>query len=107
MWCNWYVPEECTYLTLPQILCMSFLPSQILYDGNRFYRGKAEFIKAIDTMGAGDSFCTAVLMSFLKAGWKKDRRMEADTIRETFAYAAKFAALNCQVEGSFGYGAVI
>ncbi len=80
---------------------------QILYDGNRFYRGKAEFIKAIDTMGAGDSFCTAFLMSFLKAGWKKDRRMEADTIREAFAYAAKFAALNCQVEGSFGYGAVI
>ena len=33
--------------------------------------------------------------------------MEADTIREAFAYAAKFAALNCLVEGSFGYGAEI
>ncbi|MDD3139448.1 MAG: PfkB family carbohydrate kinase [Lachnospiraceae bacterium] len=78
---------------------------QMLYDGNRYYTGKAKFIRAIDTMGAGDSFCTAFLMSLLKAGWKKKEAVKEETINEALSYAADFAADNCLFEGSFGYAA--
>lgn len=80
---------------------------QMLYDGNEFFKGKAEFIKAVDTMGAGDSFCTAFLVSLLKAGWKKEEKVSESAIHEAFAYAAGFAAKNCLVEGSFGYATEI
>lgn len=90
-------------------LCLATMgpDGQMLYDGERFYKGKAEFIKAVDTMGAGDSFCTAFLVSLLKAGWRKGSGVEESAVNEAFAYAAKFAADNCLVEGSFGHAAEI
>lgn len=77
---------------------------QLLYDGERFYEGTVHLKKAVDTMGAGDSFFTSFLMCLLKSGWKKDAKVEEKAIREAFEYAAEFSAENCLINGAFGYG---
>lgn len=77
---------------------------QLLYDGENFYEGTVHLKKAVDTMGAGDSFFTSFLMCLLKSGWKKGTKVEEKAIREAFEYAAEFSAENCLVNGAFGYG---
>lgn len=51
-------------------------------------------VDAVDTMGAGDSYITAFLLSFLKKG----------NIQDAMAEGSRVAAQSCLVEGSFGYG---
>jgi fructoselysine 6-kinase len=38
----------------------------IVFDGDRIYRGKAESVEVVDTLGAGDSYIAAFLCSRLK-----------------------------------------
>jgi fructoselysine 6-kinase len=66
----------------------------VAYDGINYYYQSPEYVKAIDTMGAGDSFITAFLLQYLRM---KD---VATAMKE----AAVFAANSCLVEGSFGFG---
>ncbi|MED4228060.1 fructoselysine 6-kinase [Neobacillus cucumis] len=68
--------------------------SAIAFDGAKYYYQEPEYVKAVDTMGAGDSFITAFLLHLLN---EKDI---ASSIKESAAFAAK----SCLVEGSFGYG---
>lgn len=79
---------------------------QMFYDGKNFYKGKAKLIEAVDTMGAGDSFFTAFVVSLLKKGLGK-KELSEEEIRESLIYAADFAANNCLKEGAFGYSANI
>lgn len=80
---------------------------QMFFDGNKFYEGQAKLIEAKDTMGAGDSFFTAFLMSLLKSGWNKTTPPTEDAINTAFEFAADFAANNCLVDGAFGYACEI
>ena len=66
----------------------------IAFDGENYYYQAPDYVKAVDTMGAGDSFITAFLLHFLKN----------NNIAESMKEAAAFAAKSCLVEGSFGYG---
>lgn len=66
----------------------------IAFDGKKFYYQTPETVKAIDTMGAGDSFITAFLLEFLKS----------KNITVAMKEASTFAAKICLLEGSFGYG---
>ena len=75
---------------------------QMFFDGIEYYHGEAKYIQAIDTMGAGDSFFTAFLMSLLKAGWSRKQQATKEMIQNAFMFAADFAANNCLIEGSFG-----
>lgn len=77
---------------------------QILFDGEKFYAGEVCLKKAVDTMGAGDSFFTSFLLYLLKSGWQKNQKIEEKNIKEAFRYAAEFAAENCLLNGAFGYG---
>lgn len=77
---------------------------QLLFDGERFYEGTVHLKRAIDTMGAGDSFFTSFLMCLLKSGWKKGMKVDEKAIRDAFEYAAEFSAENCLINGAFGYG---
>lgn len=77
---------------------------QLLFDGEKFYEGTVHLKKAVDTMGAGDSYFTSFLMCLLKSGWKKDMKVDEKAIQEAFEYAAEFSAENCLVNGAFGYG---
>ncbi|MGP0577190.1 PfkB family carbohydrate kinase [Paenibacillus peoriae] len=66
----------------------------IAYDGTKFYFQMPDSVDAVDTMGAGDSYITAFLLSFLKNG----------NIQDAVVEGSRVAAQSCLVEGSFGYG---
>jgi sugar/nucleoside kinase (ribokinase family) len=85
------------------VLATMGIHGQRLYDGNMFYAGKVNLLEAVDTMGAGDSFFTAFLMSLLKSGWKKGTFLNKESISNAFGFAAQFSANNCLVHGAFGF----
>lgn len=66
----------------------------LIYDGEKFRTQVPKLVDAIDTLGAGDSFATAFLLSILK-GESMEEAMEA---------GAAFAAKTCMKNGAFGYG---
>jgi fructoselysine 6-kinase len=83
----------------------------MLYDGQKFYYQQSELIKAIDTMGAGDSFITAFLLGYLegKKGFavsdnSESYEYEEALIKACLSQASLFAAQTCMIEGAFGYG---
>ncbi|WNS79237.1 fructoselysine 6-kinase [Domibacillus sp. DTU_2020_1001157_1_SI_ALB_TIR_016] len=66
----------------------------IAYDGAGFYSQAPESVEAVDTMGAGDSFITAFLLSHITG----------NEVSESLKSAVSYAAKSCLVEGSFGFG---
>ena len=77
----------------------------IAYDGKRYYRQLAKPVEDMkDTMGAGDSFLTSFLMSYLDAA-KRGETGEA-AIEVALDFAAGFASTVCGMEGSWGHGKV-
>ena len=66
----------------------------VYYDGEQFLVQPPKLVKAVDTLGAGDSFAAAFLLSVLK-GETADRALPA---------GAEFAAKTCLVQGAFGFG---
>lgn len=68
------------------------------------FEGRAKQIQALDTMGAGDSFCAAMLTGLLKRGWRKNVPVTAAMAAASLLDAAEYSARNCLVRGSFGSG---
>ena len=84
-----------------------------VYDGAAFYRQKPDYVTPIDTMGAGDSFATAMLVSILKEletrrkkDWQ-DPAVRKEILPGALAAAAAFAARTCLVNGAFGEGTAV
>lgn len=87
---------EITYLTRGPKGC-------ILYDGEQFYVQPATMIESVvDTMGAGDSFLTAFMNSYIDQQKKGNKKQAVITL--ALAEASKFAAHVCTLNGAFGYG---
>ena len=82
----------------------------VFYDGAEYFFQKPEFVQAVDTLGAGDSFATAFLLSALESCLIYDGKMETDRelyrkeISRALKRGAAFAARTCLVEGAFGHG---
>ncbi len=68
----------------------------VAYNGLEFFEAEPDFVTAVDTMAAGDSFLTAFLIDYLLTQGKE--------IVGSLKKANKFAAQSCLIEGSFGYG---
>lgn len=80
-----------------------------VYDGVRFYRQLPHMVKAIDTMGAGDSFATAMLISILQqlegaADIWQDPDQRSKVMEIALDAAAEYSAQTCLVRGGFGHG---
>ena len=84
----------------------------------KLYEQSPCLIKAKDTMGAGDSFITAFLVSYLEGmkgdcsdfpasgsgvGITKEEEYKSMVIQSALYRAAKFSAEQCLRDGSFGY----
>ncbi|WP_134687390.1 fructoselysine 6-kinase [Brevibacillus migulae] len=67
----------------------------MVYDGQSYYQKAPQLVKAVDTLGAGDSFFTAFILHYLQNGQNPLSALEAGT---------RFAAQTCLVEGAFGFG---
>lgn len=82
----------------------------LVYDGKKIYEQAPKLVNALDTMGAGDSFATAMLVKIVKSleadgktSWKNDE-YRAKVLPEALHEAAEFAASTCLVSGAFGCG---
>ncbi|MFI3325604.1 MAG: PfkB family carbohydrate kinase [Clostridia bacterium] len=64
----------------------------MFFDGEKIYTQEVKYVKAIDTMGAGDSFIAGFLTSY-----SDDKNME-----KALNYAAITASQTCLVRGGFG-----
>ena len=81
-----------------------------VFDGTRIYRQYPKMVEPVDTMGAGDSFATAMLVSLLedmepegKKRWS-DPMVRAEVLPKALEKAAAFSAETCLVHGAFGCG---
>lgn len=81
-----------------------------VFDGSRFYEQSPHLVEPVDTMGAGDSFATAMLISLLQALEREGRNawswesFRANALPQALDKAAAFSARNCLVHGAFGCG---
>lgn len=82
----------------------------LYYDGADFFEQPPELVEPVDTLGAGDSFATAFLLSFLesleRAGKEmaEDRSRYEEELRGALQAGAAFSAKTCMVRGAFGHG---
>jgi fructoselysine 6-kinase len=64
----------------------------VVYDGERFFRGEAERVEVVDTLGAGDAYIAAFLCA----------RMRGATIEESIRAGHHAAAPICRRLGAWG-----
>lgn len=98
--------EKVSGYGVPYIMVTRGMDGSLFYNGQTYFKGKAEIIEPIDTMGCGDAFITAFMIHLLQNGWSKQTKPSGEAIQEGLAVAARYAAQNCLVEGGFGYGVV-
>lgn len=82
--------------------------SYVLYDNNLLYQPSLPAKNIKDTMGAGDAYFSAFLVSLLKSTNghflnNTDSNIE-EYIKKAMYSGAAFAAEICGMEGAFGYG---
>ena len=84
----------------------------ITFDGVGFFVQRPKLVQAVDTLGAGDSFATAMLVTILRlleqdAGAWRDPGTREKILPQALQAAAEFAAETCMVSGAFGWGTPI
>ncbi len=87
------------------VLVTNGTKGQTLFEGECVHHGLVKLIEPVDTMGAGDSFFTAFVVSLVRNGWRKGTDANQEIIQKSFKYAADFSAKTCLAEGSFGFSA--
>ena len=75
----------------------------ILFDGHSWYRQAPHPVTPIDTLGAGDGFISAFLVSCFE-GHSGKETPAPESIERALDKAASFAAKTCLVQGAFGRG---
>ena len=71
----------------------------ILLYNNKFYYQKADKVEPLDTLGAGDSFITTLLIEIIKS-----QNLTEEVIKGGLKKAAEYASKTCLINGAFGYG---
>lgn len=80
----------------------------LLFTGEEFLDTDAVQVPVehiVDTMGCGDAFLSAFVVSMLSSGWSRTTLPGAADLRASLAQASWFAAQQCMIEGAFGHGA--
>lgn len=72
------------------------------YDGEKYYIHPVRKVKALDALGAGDSFIGAFLTDYIQR--KKEGKKLSERMESALAAAADHAAHVVQIEGSVGVG---
>ncbi|WP_391203078.1 PfkB family carbohydrate kinase [Psychrobacillus sp. L4] len=76
----------------------------IVYDGQRFHIQEPHIVKAVDTLGAGDSFFTAFILDYLSNKEGNVINPKEVLFKSSLEKGAEFAAKTCLIDGAFGYG---
>ena len=93
----------------PCVIATRGAEGSVFSDGGRLYTHPAQMTEARDTMGAGDAFLTAFLLSWI--GWLKGCGDSApgspereEAIHRAMEAGTAFAAKTCMTDGAFGHG---
>lgn len=96
----------------PYVIATRGSKGSMFSDGQQRYHHSAEYIIARDTLGAGDAFLTAFLISFHT--WLQDLQsgkallsQKNHAVQRAMEAGSKKAAEVCMVDGAFGYGTKI
>ncbi|SMF17737.1 Sugar or nucleoside kinase, ribokinase family [Xaviernesmea oryzae] len=79
----------------------------VIYNGKDFVSVLPKPADVVDTLGAGDAFITATLLSLLASGWTRGNPPPAETIAVAMEKGSLFAAEICGIDGAFGHAAPI
>lgn len=74
----------------------------VVYDGSKFYFQIPKLVEAIDTLGAGDSFAAAFLLSITED--IMENSYNNLSVKKAMEKGAEFASKTCMKRGAFGYG---
>lgn len=77
----------------------------VFSDGDHLFTHPAYLVEALDTLGAGDSFLTAFLLSFVE--WLEGNHDPSElesAVMAAMDAGSKFSAKTCMVHGAFGHG---
>jgi len=77
-----------------------------LYDGRAYFHQPAKTVRAVDTLGAGDSFITAFLLHLLPHMKLNGalQPIQASVLAEGLEKGSEAAVKTCLVQGAFGHG---
>lgn len=95
---------------IPKVIATRGSYGAMYYDGVGFFSQPPKLVKAIDTLGAGDSFATAFLLSFTESMEREPEKMKNDRmfyekeLKKALEAGAEFASKTCMVQGAFGHG---
>ena len=92
----------------PQVVATRGSLGAVYYDGSLFLVCPPKLVEAVDTLGAGDSFATAFLLSVTEAR-EKDPALGSGhypkaVVEKALEAGAEFSARTCLVQGAFGHG---
>lgn len=80
----------------------------MLFDGRNMYQTAAVPLDPrrgiADTMGCGDAFLAAFVVSLLRSGWSTRVDATPHALESALAAGAAHAAAQCYVDGAFGHG---
>lgn len=95
----------------PYVIATRGSRGALFSDNGRIYHHEPKMVKPKDTMGAGDAFLTAFLLSWI--AWLKESGQDAyspastirnEAIERALTVGAEFAAKTCMTDGAFGHG---
>lgn len=91
----------------PLLIATRGIKGVLLFDGSRFFEQRPALVKAVDTLGAGDSFTAGFLLSYLES--KNKNRMNINEgysagIEAALESGAYMSAQTCLIYGAFGCG---
>jgi fructoselysine 6-kinase len=81
----------------------------VLFDGNSYFHSRASAVEGefVDTMGCGDAYLAAFVVELLRSGWRRSTRPSGSALHRSMKRASQFAAMQCSVEGAFGFGRAV
>lgn len=63
------------------------------------------YVKAKDTIGAGDAFLASFVAELYAHGWRKGQSLPEDPVHQALESASTYSGSHCMREGGFGFGA--
>lgn len=92
----------------PQVVATRGSLGAVYYDGILFLVCPPKLVEAVDTLGAGDSFATAFLLSVTGAREKDPTLCNGHysrvIVEKALEAGSEFSAKTCLVQGAFGHG---
>ncbi|AYV73702.1 ribokinase [Niallia circulans] len=95
----------CNQWNVRYILMTRGADSPVFFSNKRKYTGIVKKLERVeDTMGAGDAYFTAFVVSLLSSGWTSiNNELQEEQVNQAFIEASHYSSEVCKIQGSFGF----